>query len=245
MPPKADRAFITHVAIASVAFVVGAGLIAWAIFSARDTDDTLSVTGSAKETVEADSAKWIGTLSRLAYEGGLSSTHAQVSRDGNTVKEFLNANGVVDADVVVSPVFVEPYYEYRSDGSQGPQRYQVRQTITVNSTDPAKIETVAKKVGELLGRGIVLQANAPEYFYKKLPELRIKLLADALKDAKARAESLASATGQSVGSLQAAASGVVQVLAPNSVEIADYGAYDTQSRTKEVMVTVRASFVLR
>ncbi len=39
--------------------------------------------------------------------------------------------------------------------------------------------------------------------------------------------------------------GVVQVLPPSSTEVSDYGAYDTSSIEKEVMVTVKASFRLR
>jgi hypothetical protein len=35
------------------------------------------------------------------------------------------------------------------------------------------------------------------------------------------------------------------VLAPNSVEVADSGQYDTSSIQKDVMVTVHATFVLR
>jgi len=39
--------------------------------------------------------------------------------------------------------------------------------------------------------------------------------------------------------------GVVQVMPVNSVEISDYGTYDTGSIEKEVMVTVKALFILR
>ena len=43
---------------------------------------------------------------------------------------------------------------------------------------------------------------------------------------------------------RAAASGVVQVLPKGSLEISDYGSYDTSSIEKEVMVTVRATFTI-
>ena len=35
------------------------------------------------------------------------------------------------------------------------------------------------------------------------------------------------------------------VMAPNSVDVSDYGQYDTSNVNKEVMVTVRASFAVR
>ena len=56
---------------------------------------------------------------------------------------------------------------------------------------------------------------------------------------------MAEATGKSVGSLKSAASGVVQVLPANSLEVSDYGTYDTSKVNKNVMVTVKASFNLR
>jgi hypothetical protein len=37
---------------------------------------------------------------------------------------------------------------------------------------------------------------------------------------------------------------VVQVLPVNSVDVSDYGSYDTQNIEKEISVTVRAAFVL-
>jgi hypothetical protein len=39
--------------------------------------------------------------------------------------------------------------------------------------------------------------------------------------------------------------GVVQVMQPNSVDISDYGNYDTSTVEKEIMITVKASFSLR
>jgi hypothetical protein len=48
-----------------------------------------------------------------------------------------------------------------------------------------------------------------------------------------------------VGRLKSASSGVVQVLAPNSIDVSDYGSYDLQTIDKEVMLTARAVFFVR
>jgi hypothetical protein len=91
----------------------------------------------------------------------------------------------------------------------------------------------------------MVSTQSLEYYYSKLPDLRVSLLEDAVKDAKLRAEKIAAGTGRRVGSVRAASSGVVQVLSPNSVDISDYGNYDTSSVDKDVMVTVKASFDLK
>jgi hypothetical protein len=74
--------------------------------------------------------------------------------------------------------------------------------------------------------------------------MRVALLSEAIKDAKARAQAIASESGRSIGVLRNASSGVVQVLPQGGIDISDYGMYDTQSLNKEVMVTVRATFEL-
>jgi uncharacterized protein len=74
--------------------------------------------------------------------------------------------------------------------------------------------------------------------------LRISLLSDAIKDAKARAQKIAESSGKQVGAIQSANMGVVQVMQVNSVDISDYGAYDTSTIDKDVMVTVKTIFRL-
>jgi hypothetical protein len=111
--------------------------------------------------------------------------------------------------------------------------------------DVEGITAISKKITELASKGVIVSIQSLEYYYSKLPDLRVSLLTDAVKDAKARAEKIAAGTGRSVGSVQSASSGVVQVLAPNSVDVSDYGNYDTWSIEKEIMVTVKASFRLK
>jgi hypothetical protein len=75
--------------------------------------------------------------------------------------------------------------------------------------------------------------------------MRVALLSSAIKDAGARAAAIAKESGRSVGTLRSASGGVVQVLPQGGVDISDYGTYDTQSKQKEVMVTIRAMFSLQ
>jgi hypothetical protein len=70
-------------------------------------------------------------------------------------------------------------------------------------------------------------------------------LGQAIADAKARAVEIAKSGGASIGKLKSASSGVVQVMAPNSTNVEDYGSYDTSTIDKEVSVTARAAFVVR
>jgi hypothetical protein len=136
-------------------------------------------------------------------------------------------------------------WSYNQNNGNGEKHYNLTETITVSSPDVAKITAVAKDSASLAAGGVLISTQSLEYLYSKLPELRVSLLSAAVSDAKARASELAKSGGAKVGKLRSAASGVVQVTSPNSIDVADYGQYDTSSVDKEVMVTVKATFALR
>ncbi len=199
----------------------------------------LSVTGSARMRVTSDTVKWTVQLSKIADVSGLQRAYADLESDRKKVQSVLIDHSIPSNIIEFSQVFTEQDYSYDANA---PRRYVVRQNVTVQSGDISNVTEVAKNIQTLVSTGSVVSTYSLEYFYSKLPELRVDLLSDAVKDAKTRAEKIAESSGSRVGALHAASQGVVQVMAPNSVEVADYGAYDTSSIEKEVMATVRASF---
>lgn len=230
--------------IIGTSFVLSALVGALAFYGVHSLDNVLVVTGSAKVHVTADTVKWRLNIVQKVSEAGITAGYPMLANDLGTVKTFLKANNISEDAVTVSQVFVEEIYNYNQNAG-GPRQFNLRQEIVVQSKDVVAVDALSKNVGELAGKGVFLSSNYLEFFVSNLPELRISLLADAVKDAKARATEIAKAGGKRVGSLKSASSGVVQVLAPNSIEISDYGTYDTQSLEKEVMVTARATFFVR
>lgn len=210
----------------------------------KDSSNSLSVTGSASKEVVSDSAKFTGDFSRIVKISSLKSGYDQMSSDLKIVKDFLKEQGIDDKIVTISPVSMNENYNYNSN-YQTEKEYTLRQQVEVASSDVSKITSLAQKTQNLINKGVVFSTNPVEYYYTKLPELRVALLSDAIKDAKARAEKMAEATGKKIGDLKSAASGVVQVLPSNSLEVSDYGTYDTAKINKNVMVTVRAAFGLK
>ena len=115
----------------------------------------------------------------------------------------------------------------------------------MRSSDVPKITATTMKVAELASKGVVVTSNVISYSYTKLPELRVSLLSDAVADARARAEQIVKGSGEKVGALQSASSGVVQLLPENSLDVNDYGAYDTAGVRKDVMLTVKVTFSIK
>lgn len=223
------------------ALIVAAALGSYTFYAVRAMDNVLTVTGSAKKAVTADTVKWSVTVTRTVGEEGIAAGYIRVGKDTDTVLAFLKTNGVLETAVTMQPQVMEEMYR----GEGYPRQFNIRQTIVVQGKEVALVDGLSKRVSELSQKDILVTSNWIEFYVSNLPELRVSLLADAVKDARARAEQIARAGGQSVGALKSASSGVVQVLAPNSIDVADYGQYDTQSKEKEVMVTARATFFVR
>jgi hypothetical protein len=231
--------------IIGIAFIIGMIAFGSFYYSAQlnvAARDVLSVTGSAKTRVSADQAKLVIALARQATDSTLSAGYAGIAHDLSLTRALLKKEAVADDDITESPTSMNQVYE--QNNTSGKIKYMLNQTVIVQSADVAKITKISKMVPSLTAQGAVISVQALEYYYSKLPELRVSLLSDAVKDAKSRAEKIAEGTGRHVGNVAAASSGVVQVLPPNSIDVSDYGSYDTSSIIKDVMVTVKASFRL-
>ncbi|MFH0834686.1 MAG: SIMPL domain-containing protein, partial [Patescibacteria group bacterium] len=215
-------------------------------YSAQSVNNTdiLSVTGSAKTRVTSDQAKLAVSLSRTAPVSELSEANTKLANDLVSILDLLKKEGIEDSAIVKTPVATNQRYDYKEDPN-AETRYDVSRLVTVQSNDVAKLTAISEKIPGLARDGANISIQSLEYYYSKLPDLRVELLSAATEDAKARAEKIAAGTGRGVGNVQSASIGVVQVLQPNSIEVSDYGSYDTSSIEKDVMVTVRAAFRLR
>jgi hypothetical protein len=224
--------------------LVTACLGSWTAFSLKGLNNTLSVTGSSQTAVTSDSVKFTLTIGHTVPESALAAGYSSLDSDLRATQAFLTSNGILPAEMVVSPALANKNYD--SNNQNGPTKYDLTRTIVISSTRVDAVTALADKVSGLASQGVAVTASSPEYYYSKLSDLRVSLLGAALKDAKARADAIAKQSGQSVGRLQGASGGVVQVLAPNSItDVSDYGQYDTSSVQKEVMITVRATYFVR
>lgn len=224
--------------ILGLSLVVSA-IIGSATFYKLRSMDYISSTGSAKKAVISDKVKWSSNISRSVKESTIKEGYSKMETDLKEVKAFLIKNGIKEESIEVSPIYMNEIWEQNPSSEK---KYNLSQNIEIQSEEVEKIGEMAKNVSELVQKGILFSINSLEYYYSKLPEARVELLAEAVGDAKARAEQLAKAGGKKIGALKSASSGVVQVMSENSLEISDYGMYDTSKINKEIMVTVKASF---
>ena len=242
MSKENSNKIIYFAIILGVCLIISALIASLTFYKVRLPVDTLSVTGSVREKVTSDSAKWSSSFSRTVPAEDLKEGYEMMQKDQDLVLSFFKDNGFNEVDILISPVFMEQLYMYDPDA---PKENVLNQTVEIQSSDVEKITYMAKNTQTLIDTGVIFSTQSLEYYYLKLPELRIELIPEAINDAKLRAQKIAEGSGKIIGTIKSAQLGVVQVLPVNSTEVSGWGTYDTSTIEKEVMIPVTVTFTLK
>ena len=227
--------------ILGLSLVIAALLVSGTLLDIKELNNVISISGSAKLPVTSDSARWTGNFSRTAFATNLKSGYEAMKKDEGLVAAYLDEQGFA-GKYEISPVYM--YEIYKSD-AYAPKEYNLTQSIEVKSDDVEKVKNLVKNIEKVIAQGVIFSSNPVEYYYSKLPDVRVSLLPEAIKDAKARAQAIADSSGAKVDNVKSVAMGVVQVMPLGAIEVSDYGSYDTSSIDKEVMITVKVTFGLK
>jgi hypothetical protein len=106
-------------------------------------------------------------------------------------------------------------------------------------------QEIANQSTSLIQNGVEIASQPPQYYYTKLNDLKLVMLGEATKDAKARAEMIAKNSGSQVGTLKSAQQGVFQITSTNSTDVSDYGEYDLSSIVKTIKAVVTVDFFVK
>jgi len=224
--------------------------VAFTFVKTRDVTRSIEVTGSAKRRITSDLIEWtaeIHTTDKDRVAGvRLLKEHVEKTR------AWLKGQGVPDEEIRVSSASANEQFETRYEGT-GDSRIErsvstgwgSTQSITIRSNDVGRVERVSREVTTMLEQGVELSSLPPSYFYTKLADLKIEMLAEASKDARTRADQiLAAAGGARIGRLLRADMGVINVNPANSTETSWQGNNDTSSLEKDILTIVHISFEL-
>jgi hypothetical protein len=208
-------------------------------------EEVITVTGSAQRAIKSDYIVWAGSFSR--QEVLLADAYKKLGEDLVKVKAYLISKGVNEKDIIVSQIITTPVYRKNEKGNNmnDVESYILNQSVEIDSTDVDKVTDISRESTELINQGIEFQSYAPEYFYTKLDELKVEMLAKATENAKERAINMVKATGNSIGFIRSAKMGVFQITPLNSTVVSDWGENDTTSLDKKVTGVVSASFAIK
>jgi hypothetical protein len=212
------------------------------------SSETITVTGLAEKEFTSDLIVWGGSFSRNAFV--LKEAYALLKQDEASIRAYLNSKGIHDSCIVFSSVSMAKNFDRRFDerGNEVSAEfsgYMLSGNVRVESRQIDLVEKLSREITELLEQGIELNSNIPEYYYTKLNELKIDLLANAATDAKTRAETIAKNSGTSLKGLVKASMGVFQITGKNANEIYSYGGtFNTTSKIKVASITLKVDYRL-
>ena len=231
-----------------VAFIIGLFIAANAYKSRAKAMETITVTGSAEKDFISDLIVWNGSFSRKSMD--LKSAYAQLKEDEQTIKSYLISKGVSNSEIVISAININKEFNYRTDENgrslgQEFSGYNLSQNVKVESLNVNKIEQISREATELIQQGIEFNSSSPLFYYTKLTEVKMDLLAKASADGKMRADIIAKNAGSSLGKLKQATLGVFQITGKNSDEDYSYGGtFNTSSKNKTGSITIRMEFAV-
>jgi hypothetical protein len=225
---------------------LAAGLVFASLVVARTwqrvaESQAISVTGSARRLVKSDLIVWAGSFSTEAKT--LLAAQQALKADLVKVESFLQAQNVTNYQV--SPIRIQELRQ-RINGEEGVRLvgYNLSLNVTVTSPEVERIAALDQQTSKLVEQGVQFTTSPPRFIYTKAGEAKIEMLAEATKDARARAEQIASQGGRTVKELRAAKMGVFQItpLYSNRSNSNWEGENDLNSLEKNITAVVNATF---
>ena len=231
--------------VAAIALIGSACVIGSAYKYKFKVSNTINLTGNAKKDFESDLVKWTASFSKKSMI--LSEASEELKADRERVNNFLVQNGIKQNEIVFDAVNIVRDFTYHTDERGNSYNtftgYSLSQTVSVESKELDKVQNASREISTLISQGIELASNAPNYYYSKLEDLKLALIAEASQNAHARAENIAKESGSSLGNLLKADLGVFQITGQNDNEEFSYGGvFNTTSRSKTANVTVKVSY---
>jgi uncharacterized protein len=212
------------------------------------TAETISVTGLAEKDFVSDQIVWTGNYSRKTMD--LKEAYTFLKEDEGKIRIYLKGKGITENEMVFSAVSIDKEFSQRTDANGRTigsdfTGYNLKQDVTVDSKNIEKVEKISREVTELIQSGIEFNSSSPSYYYTKLAELKLDLLAKASADAKQRAETIAKNSGSGLGKIKKANMGIFQITGKNSNEDYSYGgALNTSSKNKTASITTKIDYAV-
>ena len=211
--------------------------------------ESITVTGSARRNVSSDLIVWRGSLT--VESPTLLAAQALLAQQETSAREFLIRQGVTNAQF--HPIAIRRIQlrtgkqaaEGDTETESSTTRFRLSRAIEVRSGDIDTVLGMDSKTSLLINQGIEFTATTPEFIWTKAGEAKIEMLADAARDARARAEQIVSQGGRTISRMRSAKMGVFQVTPLYSTQNTWDGMNDTTSREKTVTAVVNASYALK
>ncbi len=214
-------------------------------------EQTLQVTGSARKRIHSDLAVWHIRISSEAKE--LAEAYKTLKDGDEKVRAFLSQHAFLPMEIAAQAVQTDTLYKIEWKGKDNAEKHETHEvegySLTRNYViTTSRIESVAAPaaaVTELIEQGVKIVSDAPNFYYSKIAELKVEMIGEASRDARARADQLVTNAGCTIAEVRHARMGVLQITQPNSTDVSDSGIYDTSTIEKDVTSVVSLTLGIR
>ncbi len=243
---------IVAVGLISLAVIISSAILSDGYKYKFTSQETIATTGLAEKEFRSDIANWSVSFRRKSNSRTEGFTLLQ--KDAKRVKEYLISKGFKETDLKLTSVEADKsYVEKREQNERGYYSYtqifdgyNLSQSIEIETSDILLVEQTSREITELINEEIEINSRTPSYYYSKLEDLKIALIADATTNATNRAKNIAEKSNSGLGELRQASMGVFQITGKNSSEEYSWGGvYNTSDIDKKASITVKLQFGIK
>lgn len=230
--------------------LAGSAAIVASTLTRLNDSNAISVTGAARRNVRSDLIIWRACFSADAPT--LLEAQQRLQADLAKVTGFLQQHGITD--VALAPVQIQEITAKRKQKSEDDDEaqtvnvrlgYRLTQWVEIRSPEVERVPRLAADTGALLEQGVAFVSEGFQFIYTKAGEAKVEMMAEATKDARARAEQIAAQGNRHIDGLRNAKVGVIQINPLHSNATSWDGNNDTTSLDKTILATVTASFGMK
>jgi hypothetical protein len=230
----------------AVAVPLTASIVMNGIRDVKLSRDKISVTGSAKQPIEANLAAW--NLDVFARERTPEAAARTLRTKVQAVESYLRDAGLA-GDTSEPPLDVQETTVQIPTGLTKPRYRSVPAWLVTQSFNlqTTKIDTLVKaaaSVNKLLLSGVDVSVGPIQYLSTNLKAAKFAALRLATADANERAATIAEGLGGHLGAVRSVQLGVYQITPRNSTDVSGEGINDTSSRKKDVTAVVSVTFAV-
>lgn len=194
----------------ALGFVVASNGIGKALVAMRQ-DQGIRVKGTASEDIGSTLGAWTGGVK--ARGRTMEEAYQELAGEVAKLDSFVKAAGFAPNEVRLSSIGTHELWATDKEGRRtSPEGYELSQSMNVTSARVDAIERLSREVPQLLLEGVAIQSGSPTFQNQDLETIKLRLLEQATRNARERAETLAVGSGGRVGKLLSASQGVFQIV---------------------------------
>jgi hypothetical protein len=246
MNPSRPPFFGLLAGLALATGLVFASLVVAGAWTRIAESQIITVTGSARKNVRSDLVLWRAGFSVDAPT--LLEAQRKLQADFARITAFLQQRGLTD--FAAQPVQIHELTARQKDADDETTQavrvgYRLTQSVIVRSAEVDRVPKLAGDTGELLQQDVTFVSEGFEFIYTRAGDAKVEMMAEATRDARARAEQIGIQGGRQIKELRSARMGVVQINPLYSSSTSWEGNNDTTSLDKTITATLNATFAMR